>query len=128
VTIPLPSPLPTASGWQVVDNRLVKLQSQPAAGGLATITFDQLATDEMWLVDQMVVLCDSTTPTTMRLYENSVTPTSIRSGSDRANFDEGEWAGGLLVRPGTSLVAQWGSCSDGAHATLTLQARILRKS
>lgn len=129
MTIPLPSPLPTSSGWQVIDLRLLPpVQSAPAVGGIATITLDQLPTDTMWLVDQTVIQCDSTTPTTMRLYENTVSALSIRSGSDRGNFDEGDWSQGLLVRPGTSLVLQWSGCSTGAKATASLQARILRRS
>lgn len=128
MTIPLPSSIATASQWQLVDWTDPQLQSQPAVGSVATIEVPQLASDEMWLVDRAVIVCDSSTATTMRLYRDAISPRNIRSGSSHGNFDEADYPGGLLVRPTSRLVAQWVGASAGAIATLTLQARVLRRT
>lgn len=125
--IALPSALPSASGWQVVDWADPTLSSDQAAGGVATITLDPLPPTDMWLLDHMVVSCTSSTATVLRLYANSVGPGYFRDGAENGNFSVGDWPTGLLVRPSSSLIAQWVGCSAGAVGTLTLQARVLRQ-
>jgi hypothetical protein len=125
--IGLPTFTAPASSWQLVDWVDRTYSSTPAAGGLATITLDQLPPTDMWLLDHMVVQTTSSTPTVMRLYADSVDPRYIRDGSDHGNFSVGDWYSGLVCRPSVSLVAQWTGCSAGAIATLTLQARVMRR-
>jgi hypothetical protein len=81
----------------------------------------------MWLIDHMVAQCDSSTPTVMRLYRNGVSRRAIRDGTDAGNFSVADWPSGLLMRPTTSLVAQWTGASAGATAILTVQARVLTR-
>jgi hypothetical protein len=126
--VTLPVPVPVAKGWQLADLRPVQRRSEPAADGLATIELQQLGPDEIWLVDHMVVVCDSTAPTVLRLYAGTVSPLALLDGSDSGNFDVAEWPTGLLVSQSTSLIAQWSGVDDGATAVLTLQARIMRRS
>jgi hypothetical protein len=126
--VTLPTSVSTSSQWQLVDWRRARLSSAPAVGGVATIDVGQLPDGEMWLLDHMVAQCDSTAATVMRLYEDSPQPLNLLDGSNKGNFDVADWPGGLLVRSSTSLIAQWAGASDGAIATLTLQARVLRRS
>jgi len=128
VAIGVPTFMPAATSWQVVDWMTTTYTSAPAAGGTATIELDQLETGEMWLVDHMVAQCTSSTATVMRLYADSVAPRYLRDGTDTGNFDVADWPAGLLVRPSSSLIAQWTGASDGALATLTLQARVMRQA
>ena len=128
MSVQLPQSIAAASGWQVVDWADPTFVSSPAAGGLATITLDQLPATDMWLLDHMVAECTSSTATQLRLYAGSVGPSTLRDGTNSGNFDVADWPGGLLVRSSTSLIAQWAGCSDGAIATLTLQARVLRQA
>jgi hypothetical protein len=128
VTIPLPYSVPTASQWQLVDWVEPIFDSSAATGGLATITVDQLASDQMWLIDRAVVSCTSAAKTAARLYVNGVVARGLRSGSTVGNFDEAEYPSGLLVRPGSQLIARWTGCTDGAIATLALQARLFRRA
>lgn len=125
--IALPSSISSASSWQVVDWADPSASSSPAAGGLATITLDPLPATDMWLLDHMVVSCTSSAATVLRLYAGSVGPSYFRDGAQNGNFSVGDWPSGLLIRPATSLVAQWVGCSAGAIGTLTLQARVLRQ-
>jgi hypothetical protein len=127
VAIGVPTFMPVVANWAVVDWVEKTLRSAPAAGGLATITLDQLPTTDMWLLDHMVAQCTSATATQMRLYADTVSAGYLRDGSDTGNFDVADWPAGLLVRPSVSMVAQWTGASDGAIATLTLQARIMRQ-
>jgi hypothetical protein len=128
VSIALPTSLPSVSGWQVVDWADPTFVSPPAASGLATIELPQLPPTDMWLIDHMVAYCTSSTVTSMRLYAGPVSPSNFRDGTDTGNFGVGDWPTGLLVRPSVSLTAQWAGCSDGARATLTLQARVMRQA
>lgn len=126
MAIGVPTFLPVATSWAVVD-WIAPTWTATAAGGVATIELDQLESYEMWLVDHMVAQCTSTTGTAMRLYADTVSARNLRDGTDTGNFDVSDWPAGLLVRPSSSLIAQWTGCSAGAVATLTLQARIMRQ-
>jgi hypothetical protein len=129
MTIPLPTALPSTSSWAVVDWLDRSYVSSPAgADGVATITLDQLATDERWQLTHMVASCTSTADTQMRLYLDSTADGSLRDGTRVGNFDVADWPQGLWVPPGRSLLARWTGCTAGAVATLTLQASVLRRT
>jgi hypothetical protein len=114
-----------ASSWSVADWLEKEATSDPATGGLATITFPQLASDERWLIERAVCYCDSSTATTLRLYRSGLAPTALRSGSDTGNFDEADYPRGLVLFEGSQLIAQWSGASTGARGVLTLQVQKL---
>lgn len=116
-----------ASAWSLVDWQLPAWQSDPAAGGVATLRGDQLANDELWLIDRAIIDCSSVFVTSLRLYEDAPDPSRLLDGSDRGNFDVAEYPSGLVVRPSSVLVAQWTGASDGAVGTLRLQVRQMRR-
>jgi hypothetical protein len=128
VTVPAPYPLPVTSGWQVADWLDHSYSSQPAGNdGVALITLDQLPDNERWQLTHMVAGCTSSTATQMRLYVDSVANSSLRDGTSTGNFDVADWAPGLWIPPGRTLLARWFGCSTGAIATLNVQATIFRR-
>jgi hypothetical protein len=127
MSVALPFSVPTSAGWQLADTKWVRRRSAAAAGGVATIDVGQLGSEEMWLLDHAVVQCTSSASTRLRLYETVVDPLQLLDGSDKGNFDVADWPAGLLLSPGTSLVAQWTGAAAGAVAALTLQVRVLRR-
>lgn len=122
----LPQPLSSTSGWQVNDWIDRSWTSQPASGGIAEIDLDQLPADTRWVLTHMVVGCTSTSTTSLRLYLDQVANNALRDGTDAGNFNVADWAPGLMIPPSRTLIARWSGCSDGAIATLTLQATVLR--
>lgn len=130
MTVPLPQPIPTASQWKPVDFLRTRASTTPAAGGVATVELPQLADDELWVIGRSVVSCSSSTKTTLRFYESSVSPGRYLSGSIAGNFDEAEYpgVGGLQIAPATSLVAQWTGASNGAVGQLALQGMRYRRA
>jgi hypothetical protein len=128
----LPIPMTTAAaGWQFVDWRPIKAKSQPVVvtgpyAGTATITVP-VPDDELWLIDRAVIQCTSPNKTTLRLYDSAVDPLQLLGGSSFGTFDEGEWNGGLLLRPSSTLLAVWSECQAGAVATIRAQTRIFRR-
>jgi hypothetical protein len=128
MTIPLPRPIPSTSQWQLQGYRRVSMTSPPAAGGIATARFGQLGTDEQWLIDRAVVSCSSTSGTTVRLYDGDPSVSRLLSGSNTGNYDEADYPQGLLLDAGGELVAVWSGAGDGAVGTISVQARILRRT
>lgn len=129
MTIPLPSSLPVSSSWGVVDWLDRSWSSGPAGtDGVALITLPPLPDFERWQLSHMVVSCTSSTASRVRFYLDGVSDVALREGSDKGNFDVGDWPMGLWVPPGRSLLARWTGCSAGAVATLAVQATILRRT
>lgn len=128
MSIQLPEGLAAASSWQLTDFLRLRLRSDPAAGGQATLTGRQLDLNELWLIDHAVCSSDSTTDTLLRLYETVIDPGMYLSGSDSGNFDEADYPGGLQIASSTSLVAVWSGASTGARGLLSVQGRIYRKA
>lgn len=128
MSVVLPGSLPTASGWQLIDFRTLRAQSEPAAGGVATVNLPQVAGDEMWLIDHAVIACDSPDATTFRLYESAPLDIYLLDGSRAGNFDVADWPAGLRVEPSQTLVARWDGATDGARGIITVQYRLLRRA
>jgi hypothetical protein len=127
MTFTLPTPVGSASGWQLTDYRQLSYTTGPAAGGTTTAYADQLDVDVMWLVDRAVVFSTSTNPSAVRLYNGSAGAGRLLSGSNSGNYDEADYPNGLLVPAGGQLLAVWTLADDGAVGTLNLQVRELRQ-
>ena len=127
MSVILPGALPSAAGWALADYRTLRARTGPAAGGIATVTLEQLAGDQMWLIDHAVVACTSSTPTEVRWYETTPADVGLLDGTARGNFDVADWPNGLQLIPSQSLVVQWTGASDGAVGTVTLQYRLMRR-
>jgi len=128
MTVILPTPIPTTNGGLVFQGwRELQLHTEPATNGAVQLELPQVDPAETLLIDHMLATCDSISATQLRLYVNAVGALNLRDGSSRGNFDVADWPQGLLVRPSTTLVAQWTGASDGAIGVLTLQARVFRQ-
>jgi hypothetical protein len=125
VTIPLPQPIPTAAGWQFMGWRRFSARTPAAAAGTGTarVALDQLGTDELWLIDRAVVTSTSTSTTSVRHYDTSADAGRLLSGTDRGNYDEAEYPGGLLMESGSQLLTVWTGVTDGAVGTVNVQVR-----
>jgi len=125
----LPTPLGSASGWQLADYLDLSLVSQPAdASGTAIATGRQLDLSELWLIDHMVCSCPTSSPNTaLRLYSGQIGAGFLLDGSDSGSFDVADWPNGLQLQPTRQLVAVWTGCTPGDRGSLTLQARALRR-
>lgn len=122
----LPTSEAPAAAWQLVDFINVPLRSDAAAGGRAVVFAGQLDPGtELWLIDHMVCQTDSTTKTTLRLYDGYEDPLRIIDGTANGNFNVADWPAGLQVT--TELVAVWVGASNGARGVLTLQGRRMLK-
>lgn len=128
MSVPLPQPLPTVGGWRLSDWIDQSYTSGPASGGIARIELPQLDYATRWQLTHMVIGCTSTQATALRLYFGSVSNGNLRDGSSAGNFDVADWNPGLMVPPSSVLIAQWTGCTDGAQATLTLQANVYRQA
>jgi hypothetical protein len=124
----LPQPIASTSQWQLSDWLDQSYTSAAAAGGIAQIVLPQLPYNERWELTHMVVGCTSSTATSLRLYRDSASNPNLRDGSSTGNFDVADWAAGLKVLASSGLIAVWNGASDGAVATLTVQANIYRLS
>jgi hypothetical protein len=128
VTIQLPVPLATASGWQLSDFRPEVIVRSPAVktGETVAVAYgDQLGIDELWLIDHAVSECTSSSRTRLRLYAG--TPGGVLlDGTDDGNFQVADWPNGLQLAPGRQLCAVWSGASVGAFGQLVLQVRVMR--
>lgn len=117
-----------ASSWQLVDWLDDSWTSDPAVpgSGTCTITLPQLDPSVRWNITRAVVSTTSATPSTVRFYRDAVGVGNLRSGTDRGSYDEADYPKGLMLPPASLLVAVFSGVSDGAVATLALQAEILR--
>lgn len=127
MTIVIPTPVPSASSWQVVDWLDASYSSDPATGGVAMLEVPQLPDTDRWRLTHGVVGCTSTATTSLRIYLTSVTNGNLRDGTDKGNFSVADWAPGLMIPPGRSLIVVWNGASDGAVGWLNLQAEVLRQ-
>lgn len=122
--------LPVAFGpsWSLHEFRSDFLTTKPAAGGRARVELRQVPQDERWLVDRVVVLCDSTTPTVAFLYLNDTEDRGVLDGTRVGNFDVADMSQPILLEGGTRLIVQWTGASNGAIGSARLQLRILKQS
>lgn len=123
----LPTPLPTAAGWQLTDYKPdLTLRGTAAPDGTITAVAEQIESGVMWAIQRAVCSCTSARMTQLRLYDSAVDVDRILSGSNAGNLDEAEYPAGLLLASGRQLVAQWTGADSGSKAALRLQVAVLR--
>lgn len=124
----LPVYQPPAGSWAVTDYKpALKLTAKAIADGTATATAVQVDPGTMWMIQRAVCSTTSTAQTQLRLYEGSVAPANILSGSDSGDYDEADYPLGLLLDQSQQLVAQWAGCNAGDVCTLRLQVAVLSR-
>jgi hypothetical protein len=128
MSVVLPQSIASTAGWQLVDWRTESLRTDPAAGGLATATADQLESDQLWLITRAVCFCTSAGQTSLRLYASTVSPGFLLDGSERGNFDVAEYPAGLQLHGGQQLVAQWSNAAAGSVGTVNVQYSLYQRT
>lgn len=122
-----PRPLPWAQQLVVVDYQRTHGQSSPAAGGTCSVELGPVPQDETWLVDRMIVLCDSAADTEARVYVGSVRDTAFVDGSLTGNLDVADESQPVLVDAGEPLTCVWSGAADGAVGTFAIQYRLVER-
>lgn len=122
----LPVSSSPASQWQLSDYSSEFLSSDPAAGGLATVEFDQVPDSELWMLERASVFCDSETPTTFAFYLDQVDPARVLDYTNSGNSDVADESQPIQIPAGSILIGQWAGASAGAVGTVRVQYTILR--
>jgi hypothetical protein len=131
VTIPLPTPIPQASGWALSDWRTLRGTAITDSFGFAVLnTLDVVPDGELWLVDRVVVSSNGALLTTVRLWDSTRgSGTDIVDGTDNpCRFAVAEYPNGLLFRSGSQPIATWSGGDSGQTCFFRAQLRVFRKA
>lgn len=124
----LPQASAVASRWQVWDYRKPVTRSNvPAAGGTCFAQLPPVPDDELWFVDRIRVMSDSTTATVAYCY--SGTPDvddNVEDGTLTGNFDVADNASPMALLPTEQLTVVWTGASDGTIGRLRAQITVMR--
>lgn len=125
----LPTADPAVSRWNVWDYVKKTAQSPtPAAGGSCLAQLPVVPDGELWFVDRLRVLCNSTSNTLAYVYSGTIDAdsTTVEDGTLTGNFDVADNASGLLLVTGEQLTVQWTGASNGAIGRLRAQLTIMK--
>lgn len=128
VTLPVSVAAQSGSGLAVIDYRAISATSEPAAGGVCSLTFEQVPPSLFWLIDRTVVSCTSVAVTTARLYTGQITPDRLENATPAGNLDVDDSNAPLLVDSSSVLIVTWTGATAGAVGTARIQYRIMRRS
>jgi hypothetical protein len=124
----LPQATAVASRWQVWDYAKKVVRSNlPAAGGKCSAQLPAVPGDELWFVDRIRVMSDSTTPTIAYCY--SGTPDvddNVEDGTLTGNFDVADNASPMALLPTEQLTVVWTGASNGTIGRLRVQITVMR--
>jgi hypothetical protein len=115
-------------GWTVVDFAVLRRNSQPAEQTDATleISFPAPAGGQLWRVEQIAVLCTSSTPTALYVYDQTPPGPAPAGGTVKGDLTFATFDPPLTIRTGNQLVLQWKGASKGAIAYARVQFQILQ--
>jgi hypothetical protein len=127
--VQVPAPAANAPGWSLADYGRASRSADRDADGTITVEFDQVPDGELWLVDRIVVFCDSATLTRALVYDDAgAEPRSVRDGTQTGNFDVADNASPIQLEAGTQLVIVWSQSPDpGSTGTAFAQWSVLRR-
>lgn len=116
-------------GWELIAYTVLRRSSSPSGGtaGTVTITFPPVPVGQVWRVDGIAVVCDSSTTAELLIYDEEPTPTSIPcQGTRNANFTVDDQASPLTIPGGNQLVLVFVNVSKGAVARARVQFSVLQ--
>jgi hypothetical protein len=124
----LPTADPAVSRWNLWDYVKKRAQSPtPAAGGTCLAQLPVVPDGELWFVNRLVVLCNSTSNTIAYVYANGqLADDFVEDGTLTGNFDVADNASPLLLLTGEQLTVQWNGASNGAIGRLRAQITIMK--
>ena len=114
----------TAQALAVLNHAVAELQSDAAAGGLATVTLDPLPAGLVMLVDRLFVACDSAAATTLGVFVGGTDTKNQRDYAPSGNVNVADLTPPIYVGPSQALHLRWEGATDGALAVATIQHRI----
>jgi hypothetical protein len=120
--------LTTAGSWGLADFGQASKSDVAGVDGSIEVSFDQVPDGELWLVDRMVVSCDSAARTRALVYAGVVDVRALRDGTESGNFDVADMASPIQLRTGDQLVVAWSSATPGAAGVAFAQWTVLRRS
>lgn len=125
----LPVQSSAAGGWSLWDFRQETLSSPQAtaSGQQLYVTLGPVPQDELWLINRLVVSCDSSLDTTAGVYLDVIDPARAIDGTDTGNFDVADYASPLQLPGATAMVCAWEGAAAGAQGILRAQYQVMRK-
>lgn len=125
----LPQSSPVASRWYLWDYAKRTARSlTPAAGGKCSAVLPPVPENELWFVDRLRVMSDSTTATIAYCYSGLIDDDGVEDGTLTGNFDVADNASPLALLPQEQLTVVWSGASDGAVGRLRAQITVMRLS
>lgn len=116
-----------ASSFALVDLVDTIKTAVAAPSGIATATFDQVSTGDVWEITYLAVSSNSTSNGPAAIYlDDATVPGNFRSGTQNGIGDSDPDAS-LIVPSGRSLVFIWEDMSTGASCVAVVQYKLLRR-
>lgn len=100
--------------------------SAAASGNVATTTFPAVPTGFLWLVGRITVVSNSTTPTSLGIYLDTVANGSLLDYTLSGNSDVADENTPIVITAGHKLVANWTNASNGSIGTCNLQYQLIQ--
>lgn len=116
---------PPDSRFRTVGYDSVVGQSAPAAGGAMEAVFGPVPQGTAWLVERVLVITNSATPTTCFIFLGEARDQNLIEGTNSGNLDVADEASPIMVPGNTELRVRWGGASDGAIGTCRVQYRAI---
>ena len=123
----LPSATAAIDAWHDIDRRVTVERTAPAAGGVCTATFDNVETDQQWLIERIAISNTSSNRTLCSVYDAGVSPQNLRDYSKFGNSDIADENSPIVIPSGSQCVVQWSNCNNGDVGTVTIQYRVQKK-
>ncbi len=81
---------------------------------------------ERWTVTRIAITCTSALQTTVKLYRNIISTTTLLFGSDAGNNDVASGDPPLELPPSGKVVLVWSGGTPGSVASLVLEGKLTR--
>lgn len=124
----LPQPQPASSQWALSDYGSGVETTPEAAGGTCQVELLTVPADELWLLERVVVSCTSSSASACTLYLDYPDPSRAIDFTPAGNGDVADSAPPVQLEAGTTVLAVWAGCSNGAKGTIRGQWTVLRRS
>lgn len=112
-------------GFVDLSQPLTPTASSPACtvgGGSVTAQFPPVPYDFFWSVEQISVSCNSTTPTTAKVYvDTPVADINVIAATLAGNSDQDDVNSPIIILPTKYLYVVWTNCSIGTVGSVRLQ-------
>ena len=120
--------LPTSTQGQdtlvVFDTRTSVRRSPVAVNGVCVAQFPLVGSDQLWLIDRMVVSSSSSVPTVATVYDGDPGPMTMLNGSNSGNGDVDDVNNPYLIDAGRQLQVVWTGAENNSTGVVRIQYRV----